>query len=163
MRDKVSRYLLFFVLMLLFWIVLASKTDWQTLFIGAIISSIVVYYNRDIISKNSRRFKVRFKHILNFVVFLPILLLEIIKANISVALIVLNPKLPINPCVTTIKTNIKSDILKVILSNCITLTPGTLTLQNNNDEILVHCLTNDAKEGLKGWKIHEIISKFEEG
>ena len=44
------------------------------------------------------------------------------------AYIVLHPMLPINPGIVRIRTGLKKDTSLTILSNSITLTPGTLTV-----------------------------------
>lgn len=153
---------IFFGVLFSFWIVLASKTDMQTIVVGIVVSSMLVFYNRNLISNKNSEIKFSLNFVFNFFVLLAKLLLEIIKANIHVALIVLNPKLPISPTVTTINTNIKSTNLKVFFSNSISLTPGTLTLVNDKDKIIVHCLTEKAKTDLEDWTIEKSILKLEE-
>jgi multicomponent Na+:H+ antiporter subunit E len=37
---------------------------------------------------------------------------------------------------------------RVIYGNSITLTPGTITVDIMDDELLVHCLTQDGADGL---------------
>ncbi len=80
--------------------------------------------------------------ILRFVTVFPIyifvLLWEMIKANVDVALRVINPALPIAPGFVKVKTDLRSDFLKFVLANSITLTPGTLTVDVVGDELLIH-------------------------
>ncbi len=68
------------------------------------------------------------------------LLLDIISANIHVATIVLSKKIHIVPVTIYYETKIKSDTLKVVLANSITLTPGTLTVSMVNNKLQIHCL-----------------------
>lgn len=49
----------------------------------------------------------------------------------------------INPRVVHFRTKLKSDLARVILTNSITLTPGTITLNLDDDHLVVHWL--DAK------------------
>jgi len=69
------------------------------------------------------------------------LLKEIAKANVTVARIVLDPRLPIAPTVVTVDANELPPVVQVTFANSITLTPGTLTLDINRGRIEVHCLT----------------------
>jgi len=87
-------------------------------------------------------------------VYLPFFIKEVIIANFKIALIVLNPKMPINPKFIKGKINLKSNIGKLILANSITLTPGTLSADIKDDELLIHCVkVEDSAE--------HIILKFE--
>lgn len=67
-----------------------------------------------------------------------VLLKEIILANLDVAYRVLHPKMPIKPGIVIIKTGLKQDLAKLILANSITLTPGTFTLDIEDDRLLIH-------------------------
>ena len=49
----------------------------------------------------------------------------------------------INPRVVHFRTRLRSDVARVILANSITLTPGTITLNLDDDHLIVHWL--DAK------------------
>ena len=74
------------------------------------------------------------------VIYLFKFLWEMIKANFHVAYIVIHPMLPIKPGIVKIKTKLTKDSAITILTNSITLTPGTLTVDLNPDkkEIYVH-------------------------
>lgn len=76
------------------------------------------------------------------------LLVEIVKSSFEVAMIVLNPKLPISPTVVEMDAEPQGPIGQATLGNSITLTPGTLTLDVHNDRVLVHCLTRDGAKAL---------------
>jgi multicomponent Na+:H+ antiporter subunit E len=78
------------------------------------------------------------KRFVFFLWYIIILFFEIIKANFDVASRVIRPSLPINPGVVIIQTKLKSDIAKTILANSITLTPGTFTLDIQEDRMLIH-------------------------
>ena len=69
----------------------------------------------------------------------------------AVAKIILKPSLPISPTVVVLKAEAKTDVGQVILGNSITLSPGTVTLDLHEGQILIHCLTSEgAKELQKG-------------
>lgn len=80
------------------------------------------------------------------VMYIPWLLWAIVKANIDVAKRILNPSLPINPCVVRTKGTQKTDLCRVIYANSITLTPGTVSLELDEEEIVVHALTQEAAD-----------------
>ncbi len=65
---------------------------------------------------------------------------EMVKANFHVAYIVVHPLVPVKPGIVKIKTKLTKDAAITVLTNSITLTPGTLTIDVNEDkkEIYVH-------------------------
>jgi multicomponent Na+:H+ antiporter subunit E len=46
------------------------------------------------------------------------------------------------------KTGLKSDFAKVTLANSITLTPGTITMNVDNDEFYIHAISDKAALGV---------------
>ena len=69
------------------------------------------------------------------------LIKEIIKSNIDVAKRILDPKLPIDPVLITVKASQPSELGQVVYANSITLTPGTVSIRVNDNTILVHALS----------------------
>ena len=92
--------------------------------------------------------------IVRFLFFLPYFFFEMIKANIKIALIVLNPKLPIRPEMKRGKSKLQNPYGRVLLANSITLTPGTLTVEGSEKEFVIHCV-NESRSA------DEIIKAFE--
>jgi multicomponent Na+:H+ antiporter subunit E len=86
------------------------------------------------------------KRFIYFIWYILVLFFEIIKANFDVALRVIRPSLPINPGVVIIHTKLESDIAKAILANSITLTPGTFTLDIQDDKLLIHWIDVSATD-----------------
>jgi multicomponent Na+:H+ antiporter subunit E len=84
---------------------------------------------------------------------------ELIKSNLDVALRVISPKLPINPGIVEVKTKLKSKLGRMILTNSITLTPGTFTVELLGDSIFIHWI--DVKSGNIGEDTKTIVHKFE--
>ncbi len=68
---------------------------------------------------------------------------EIIKANVAVVKAVLKPDMEVTPTLTKIPLPLKQDISKVMFANSITLTPGTVSVDIQQDHILVHALLSE--------------------
>jgi len=77
------------------------------------------------------------------------LAVEIVKANIDVAKRILDPKLPIDPVMITVKANQPSELGQVIYANSITLTPGTVSVRIVDGTILVHALSSSLAADLE--------------
>jgi len=78
----------------------------------------------------------------------PWLMIEIIKSNIDVAKLILSPNLPITATMLRVKASQTSDLGQVIYANSITLTPGTISVDVANGEILVHALSREGAKSL---------------
>lgn len=87
----------------------------------------------------------------------------LIKANFSVAIKALSPKLNINPSIVTVETELKSDYGLALLGNSITLTPGTITIDiyehNGLNRLFVHCL--DINDDEKNHATKFVAGSFE--
>ena len=93
----------------------------------------------------------------------PWLFWQVFKANVDVARRILTPRLPIAPRVIRVKASQKRDIARVIYANSITLTPGTVSLRLDGDEITVHALTREAAEELESGKMDRRVTRTEGG
>ena len=76
--------------------------------------------------------------------YIPWLLWAIVKSNIDVTRCILNPRLPISPTLVKVKAGQQSELGQAIFANSITLTPGTVSLDVEEGEILVHALTRES-------------------
>ncbi|WP_281193943.1 monovalent cation/H+ antiporter subunit E [Halorubrum sp. F4] len=81
-------------------------------------------------------------------VYVPVLLLEILKSNLVVARVILDPRLPIDPTLNRVRVIVGSGLPITTLANSITLTPGTLTVRARDGNLYVHSLIPWAREGL---------------
>lgn len=86
---------------------------------------------------------------------------EIVKSNIDVARIILNPRLPIRPQIVWIKASQADDLGSTIFGNSITLTPGTVTIDVVDDNIEVHALANAFAEGLRSGEMDRRVTEME--
>ncbi len=82
------------------------------------------------------------------ILYVPWLVWAIIKSNIDVAARILRPGLPISPRVFKVKCSQQNDLGRVVYANSITLTPGTVTIDVEGDELTVHALTAEAEADL---------------
>ena len=86
---------------------------------------------------------------------------QIIRSNLDVTRRIWTPGPTISPRVVRIKSTQKTALGKVIYANCITLTPGTVTLSIEGDDILVHALTRQDAETLERGEMDRRVSELE--
>lgn len=130
------KYLTTFVTLLLVYLLLAGFQVDEVI-LGSIVSAaltliMVKYINLQV----DILFPVK---LVKFVfIYIPVFIWKLILANLDVARRVLSPKIPLNPGIVKVKTDLKGDLGKLTLANSITLTPGTLSIDVEEDYIFVH-------------------------
>ncbi len=93
--------------------------------------------------------------------YLPWLLLQIVKANLAVSRRILSPSLRIQPQVIRVRGHQRGDLGRVLYANSITLTPGTVAIEMELDEITVHALSDDAAETLQSGAMDRRVCRLE--
>ena len=73
---------------------------------------------------------------------------ELFIANLQVARVVLSRHMKISPTVIRLQALSDDRVSQAILGNSITLTPGTVTVDDHEGELLVHCLTREGADAL---------------
>lgn len=84
----------------------------------------------------------------------------VVKANIDVARRVWEPQLPVHPVWTRLDTRVKTPVEKTLYANSITLTPGTLTTDVRDDHFLIHALSQDGVDELRGGDMERRILRL---
>ncbi len=94
-----------------------------------------------------------------FLVYLPYFFYYCLKANLDVALRVLNPDIPIRPGIVKVTTTLTGEMAKTFLANSITLTPGTLTVDIDGQDLYIHWINISTEDAVK--RSAEICGRFE--
>ena len=90
------------------------------------------------------------------------LLGEIVRANFRLLRFIYSQKYVPEPCIVTFSTGLRSPLLRTILADSITLTPGTITLKAEGNTLRVHCLDKSMAEGLENSPFEQRLKRFEE-
>ncbi|WP_435333258.1 Na+/H+ antiporter subunit E [Haloarchaeobius sp. TZWWS8] len=125
---------------------------------GAISAAVVSLSLSQVAMRNEPTVTRTLPRIGRMVVFLPVLLWEVLKANVVIAAIILHPRLPIDPSMSTLTTRTKHGLERTVLANSITLTPGTLTVDVQNETFVVHSLTTAARDDLDQGRLGRLVS-----
>ena len=89
------------------------------------------------------------------------LLKEIVKANIAVLKLILDKNFEPKPQLVHFDAVLQRDRHLVTLANSITLTPGTITVELQDNHFLVHCLDESFVEGLDRGVMVRKLEKME--
>jgi multicomponent Na+:H+ antiporter subunit E len=129
--------LFMFILVFGLWLLLVGNLDPAELAAGLLIAFIVTLASRPHLTILSGLI-ISPTAVVPFIKYIGTFFLALIRANIDVARRVLSPSLPLRPAVVEVETKLKSPLGRLILANSITLTPGTLTVDVQNQVLLVH-------------------------
>ena len=155
-----------FLLLLVAWVLLVWPFDAQTgavsfqdILAGVLVALLATCLMKEVLPSDVDPWigPVRLFWFLAYAVFLA---WYIVKANLDVAYRVLHPDMPIRPGIVKVKTKLKTAAALTVLSNSITLTPGTLTVNALDDGTLyihwIYVRSQDQDEATR-----MIIGRFE--
>ncbi|QIA63421.1 Na+/H+ antiporter subunit E [Vibrio astriarenae] len=126
------------MLLALSWVVLSGNYTFSNLFGGMILSYIVLAY----VLRDRPSFEAYFGKGPKMVRFVLFFIWDLVKSNARVAYDVLTPTHLMKPAVIAVPLDIKSDGGITVLSNLITVTPGSLALDVSTDKkvLFVHLM-----------------------
>ena len=151
-----------FGFLLIFWIVISGKADIQHVFVGALLSLLIVlFWREDLFSRLPGTPNI--KELLYLGHFILLLVGYIIQANISLAKTLLFSDPPAKPVFMVLEPSVESDWGRALLATCITITPGTVSVDVDPEtgRFIVHALTEQTGIDLLHWRLISVIHKIE--
>ncbi len=148
-----------FTNLFLVWLLLSGYFKSNLLILGVLSCLLVTVLAIQLKIYSSKHHRLKLN--LRLPLYLPWLFKEIVKSNIHVARCILSPNLPIQPQTLTTRPSQKSSTALAVHANSITLTPATISVDINQNEIFVHALTNHSAQGIIDGDIDRQVSKLE--
>lgn len=145
------------ILGMLIWLGLNGIIGRDVLITGVIVTIVTSFFF--IGTGLFRDVKLTPKALIALIIWLVVFIAELIKSNIDVMSRVVTPKVRINPAIVEVKTCLKSKLGRLALANSITLTPGTLTIDIEDDTLFIHWI--DASDVDIEGATRKIVDKFE--
>ena len=133
-----------FAVCFVLWLLLSGHWDAVHVGLGALASALVVWLNR-----GQEDITAAVRALPRVAWYVPWLLGEIVRSNLAVARIVLDPRLPIDPVLVRVHAPGPGPLAVTTLANSITLTPGTITLDAEGGELTVHALEPGSADGIE--------------
>ncbi len=128
--------ILFLCWILLVWPFKGSVGIQEKLILGVFLCSFVAFFEIHTLPIFPLSFPVSMLRFFWFVFYIFRFLHLMLIANFDVAYRVLHPSLPIEPGIVRVKTSLKNPMARLFLANSITLTPGTLVVDMDDDGTL---------------------------
>ena len=144
------------VFLFLLWLIFNGRVTLEICLFGIVVTGLVYAFCVAVLGyhpRNERRVLRRLGRYLQYGV---TLVWEIVKANVQTMKVILSPKAAYRPAVP-----LEEASSRVLLSNSITLTPGTVTIRQHEEEFLVLCLDKDGGEAIPDWNLVRILKKLE--
>ncbi len=143
------------------WLVLSGHYD--PLLIGLGLAScaivVVITHRMDVIDHEGHPVHLTWRAVW----YTPWLVGEIARANWDVARRIMPGGPPISPTMVRVRATQSSDLGRVIFANSITLTPGTVSVEVEEDSILVHALSREGAEGLAAGAMDRRVTRMSGG
>ncbi|MEM9478796.1 MAG: Na+/H+ antiporter subunit E [Verrucomicrobiota bacterium] len=157
-------HVLIFCILLLNWLVFSGLFDVFHISLGVICCAFVTWLSSDLLfTDRSTPLSHRFREFARAPGYIVWLIGEVFKSNVHVLKLALSPntKNLVRPRLIRIKTPLKSQFGRYVLANSITLTPGTVTVNMHDDELLIHCIDKASADGLDGSMDERIANVYE--
>ncbi|WP_214547246.1 Na+/H+ antiporter subunit E [Staphylococcus pseudintermedius] len=135
----------------IFWLFVSDSYTMNAFVLGYLFALLFVFLMRKLLP--GRFYVITLYKVIKLVF---VFLLELIKANIDVLRIILQPRIKNESAFFVYETDLEHPWQVALLSNLITLTPGTVVIGVNDDmkRLYIHCLNFSTKEeevaGIKG-------------
>ena len=137
------------VLFFALWLIFNGRVTVEIVVLGLILSCAVYLFGVKFMGFSPKK-ELRYLRLMPRAIrYAAILLWEILKANFAVIRIILTTGREPSPLLCHFRVPLKTESARMILANSITLTPGTITVQMDGDEYVVHCLDESFRAGIE--------------
>jgi len=163
-KRRVGPMAVTFVIMALTWVVLSGQFDPFHMSLGVISCAIVAWFSTDLLFPPESQGTISGTWF-RFIIYVPWLIWEIIKANIWLMYLAFHPRMMelIDPRVIKLDSTLKGTMARLTFANSITLTPGTITVDVDvNGRYTVHAIDKKSADGLPGDMESKIAKTFGE-
>lgn len=150
-----------FILLLLIWFIFNGKVTWELTVIGVILCACIYFFLCRFMDYSVKKDIALIRKSISFLHYTGILIVEIVKSSMQVLRLVLTDREVAEPVIISYKTRLKTNLGRVILANSITLTPGTITISLEEDELVIHCLDKTMAEGFENLIFEKLLEKME--
>lgn len=150
-----------YILLLLFWIILNGKITAEILIFGVVLSAAVFWFMCKYLEYSPKYEIFVAKNLPWILLYFFVLIIEIFKAAITVYKRVYSRKIEIQPQMVFFDVDIESEFLRFVLANSITITPGTITVDVDDNHFCVHALDYTIAEGIEDSVFIKLLKKME--
>jgi multicomponent Na+:H+ antiporter subunit E len=154
MSRRFDRHLVYKALALfVIWLLLTERYSPAHVLLGLVASLGVALVNTD--AGRSADVAIRWLQLLRF---FPWLFGRILISGLHLSFLILHPKLPIAPALIRHRTKLGHEPGIVLLGNSVTLTPGTVTVEAQTNELIVHAMDDESLQDLHSQNLERKVA-----
>lgn len=151
-----------FFIVLAAWIIFNGAVTLEIMLFGIALSAAVCAFMSWLTEYSLKAELKLYKKLPYILLYIPVLVFEIVKANIITAGFILKGNKKIKPVIVCFDSPLKTEYASSVLANSITLTPGTISVSMRNGRFKVHCLDVSLCEGIESSSFVKILKKIEQ-
>ncbi|WP_129633135.1 Na+/H+ antiporter subunit E [Candidatus Oscillochloris fontis] len=152
------------LLLAIIWLVLQTSFTWADFVVGMLVGFVIIGMTESALTWqrpfSDKQIKISYVgRVITVIRFIGFVIGAIIKSNLDVAWLVLNPRAEYQPGIVGVPLDIQSDLGITLMAIVITLTPGTITLDVSSDRrtMYIHAMNVRDPDALRA----EIKGEFE--
>lgn len=150
---KIKNYIVINILIVFMWLIMIEQISISQFIFGLFISHISMYLTHKMLHYPLLSLPISFVSLSKYFF---ILFFSIYKGGIEQIIRLF--KQQVNPILISVKTELKNEFNIVLLANSITLTPGTITVERQDQNLLILSVEDVSEEDIKG-KLERILKE----
>jgi len=150
-----------FALLLLVWLVLNAGCTWEIFLTGIFFSALITAFSCVFLNHRLSREWLIVRNAGLGVAFFFALVYEVLLANAAIIRLLLRRSMQYRPAIVQVQVPLKKELARVVLSSCITLTPGTITVDEKEGLYTIHCLDASFAQGVEQGRLVRLLQKME--
>ncbi len=156
--NRVNMFIAYFLLFVLF----NGKLTLEIALFGVVFAAALYAFSCKYLGYSFKKDFAMVRGAADGIRYLMMLAWEIVKANLTVIRMILTPGFEPKPKLVQFRSGLRDEGHRVALADSITLTPGTITCELNEDLFTVHCLDTEQYEGIDNTCFEQALSRIEE-
>lgn len=135
------------------WLVFSGQYNLSHVVLGFILSCGVAWLNTGYPHSPFHQFPLG-----RLALYFPWLFLRIVDSSLHLTKLILKPSLNIKPKLITYRSHLNHQAAVVMLGNSVTLTPGTITVEIEGNQLIVHAIDEASGEDLTSGRMESKIA-----
>ncbi len=152
-----------FLLYFLLWVIFNGNFTLEIAVFGVVIAAAVFAFTCKFADYSIEKEKMLFRNFFRIIRYVVVLVIEIVKANFAVVHLIWSEERDADLAFATFQGSFMAAAGRSALANAITLTPGTITVQLEDNVYTVHCLDESLAEGIDESIFAEMMKEIEKG
>ena len=147
-QTLILKTLVFFLI----WLLLSASFNLFHVGLGLAAAFAVAWFNTD---RSVSRFPILRLRIVWYFLWL---LGRIFQSGFHLSVLILHPALPIDPKMISYRTKLREEAGIVLMGNSITLTPGTITVEVNSQDLVVHAMDDKSADDVTSRRLEQQVA-----